>query len=287
MEVVVEGIVQAELNGIYALLLADGDNPNTTINVKLESAQRNEFNPQLNPSILNNRIRVTGTRNDYMSAPGIRSVTEIVDLGEDNSNGGGTGNTLSVSNALQQANGTALVVEGEITSALNGIYALVLTDDNDANATINVKLESDQRSQFSPDLNPSILNHRIRVTGTKNDYMSQPGIRDVTEIVDLGTPSNTNYTSVSDALSSATGTALNVEGFVIQEVNGIYGLLLQDVNDASKTINVKLESQHRNDFNPQLNPSIVGAQILVTGQRDAYMGQPGLRYVTDLQILAP
>lgn len=285
--VVVEGIVQAELNGIYALLLADGDNPNTTINVKLESAQRNEFNPQLNPSILNNRIRVTGTRNDYMSAPGIRFVTEIVDLGEDNSNGGGTGNTLSVSNALQEANGTSLVVEGEITSALNGIYALVLTDDNDANTTINVKLESDQRSQFSPDLNPSILNHRICVTGTKNDYMSQPGIRDVTEIVDLGIPSNTNYTSVSDALSSATGTALDVEGFVIQEVNGIYGLLLQDVNDASKTINVKLESQHRNDFNPQLNPSIVGAQILVTGQRDAYMGQPGLRYVTDLQILAP
>lgn len=285
-EVVVEGIVTSALNGIYALLLTDENNSNIIINVKLESSQRNQFSPQLNPDILNNRIRVTGTRNDYMSSPGIRNVSEIVDLGEDGSGGGGN-NALSVGQALQESNGTPVVVEGEITAGLNNIYALILTDDNQSSVNINVKLESSQRNQYSPVLNPSILNHRIRVTGIKNDYMSAPGIRNVSEIIDLGSAGSNQYSSVTDALAASTGTDLLVEGFVIQAVNGIYGLLLQDINDANKTLNVKLESQHRNAFNPQLNPSIVGARIVVTGKRDAYMGQPGMRYVTDLQTLTP
>ncbi len=200
-----------------------------------------------------------------------------------------SGSTLSVSQALAQPSGTAVVLQGVVTSSLNGIYALLLSDSSDPSVTINIKLESSQRNQFSPELNPDILNHTLTITGTRNNYMSAPGVTGVNSIVDNGVATNPDqgqnngsYLSVAAALNSPTGTAMTVTGYVIQEVNGIYGLQLQDLNDSSKNINVKLESQFRSDFNPQLNPSIVGQQIYVSGQRDSYMGAAGIRNVEDM-----
>ena len=277
----VKGVVTASVNGIYGLQLNDESDTATYIYVKLESQFRNDFNPDLNPAIVGETILVTGTRDSYMSAPGVRNVSAIEIVAP-------TATALSVTEALVLANNTDVIVEGIVMSELNGIYALVLGDEQDNSQSLNVKLESDQRSQFSPQLNSEILGHRIRVTGTRNDYMSQPGVRNVTLIEDLGTPEpDSNYTSVTDALNTATGTVLDVEGFVVEEVNGIYGLLLQDINDAGQTINIKLESAQRDAYNPQLNPSIVGARIVVSGKRDAYMGQPGMRYVTDIITIAP
>lgn len=281
------GTVTESVNGIYALKLNDLQLPQNYIYVKLESQFRNDFSPELNPSIVGETILVTGTKNDYLSQPGVRNVTaiEIVE------------GALSVSQALAIANGNDVVVEGIVTDSVNGNYALLLTDENDANVSLNVKLESNQRNQFNPQLNPSILQHKIRVTGVRNDYLSQSGVREVSEIIDLGLVEQSGggtgsgggtsgeYTSVSDALAATTGTPLVVTGYVIEEVNGIYGLLLQDINDASKQINVKLESQFRDQFNPQLNPSIVGEQIIVSGERDSYMGDPGIRYVDSMSIV--
>ena len=277
------GKVTLEINGIYGLQLNDLQAPDEFIYVKLESQFRNEFNPQLNPAIIGETIIVTGIKNNYLSQPGVRNVTaiEIVPA------------SLSVTQALALPNGNDVTVEGVVTSELNGIYALLLTDSADENTAINVKLESDQRSQFNPQLNPNILQHTLRVTGIRNDYLSQPGVRNVSEIIDLGLDSQpddgsnngTEYTSVSNALDASSGTSLVLTGFVVASVNGQYGLLLQDINDANQHINVKLESTFRSQFSPQLNPAIVGSQIVISGKRDSYMGQPGIRYVDDMTLL--
>lgn len=284
--VTLQGVVTSSLNGIYALVLSDSADAAVTINIKLESSQRNAFSPELNPAIINHTLTITGTRNDYMSGAGVTSVTSIVDNGIVTAPAG----TLSVTQALAETNGTDVELEGIVTSSLNGIYALVLTDSADPAVSINIKLESSQRNDFSPELNPAILNHSLTITGTRNDYMSGAAVTSVTSIVDNGIPSDpgqgsNNYVSVADALNTTTGTALVVTGYVIQEVNGIYGLLLQDLNDSSKTINVKLESQYRDQFNPQLNPAIVGQQIYVSGTRDSYMGAAGIRYVDDMGVV--
>lgn len=282
----VRGVVTQGINGVYALELKDEQNASQTIYVKLERSQRSRFSPQLNPSIIGKTLRVKGTKNNYMSSPGIRNVTSIEIVS----------GALSVSQALSKSNGSQVIVEGIITAGLNGPYALILTDSNNSSVSINVKLERRQRSQFSPQRNPSILNHKIRVKGTRNNYMSQPGIRNVTEITDLGSSSggnnngggngsgNNQYISVSDALNTSIGTRVEAVGFVIQGINGPYGLRLQDINNGSKTINVKLERRFRNQFSPRRNPSIVGKQIVVKGKRGSYMGQPGIRHVSSMMV---
>ena len=274
------GTVTEAVNGIYGLKLNDIQAPDDCIFIKLDSQFRNEFNPQLNPAIVGETLIITGIKNDYMSQPGIRDVTAIEIAAA----------ALSVSQALNIANGSEVILEGTVSAELNGIYALLLSDINDSSININVKLESSQRAQFNPQLNPEILQHQVRITGTRNNYMSQPGVRDVSEIIDLGSVGDTggdvgNYSSVSDALEATAGTSLVLSGFVVDVVNGIYGLSLQDLNNSNKQINVKLESEFRNQFNPQLNPSIIGAQVIISGKRDAYMGQPGIRNVESIELI--
>ena len=70
--------------------------------------------------------------------------------------------TVSVSEALAIDNGSEVTLQGTISAELNGIYALLLTDSENANESIAIKLESSQRAQFSPQLNPEILQHVIR-----------------------------------------------------------------------------------------------------------------------------
>jgi len=277
------GTVTEAVNGIYGLKLNDLQAPDDFIFIKLESQFRDEFNPQLNPAIIGETLLITGIKNDYMSQPGIRDVSAIKI----------TASALSVGQALNVGNGSEVILEGTVSAELNGIYALLLSDINDNSISINVKLESSQRAQFNPQLNPEILQHQVRITGTRNDYMSQPGVRDVNEIIDLGSVDNTgegegegdNYSSVTEALAATTGTELVLSGFVIGAVNGIYGLSLQDLNSSNKQINVKLETEFRNQFNPQLNPSIIGAQVIISGKRDAYMGQPGIRNVEGIELV--
>ncbi|MCF6436929.1 DUF6359 domain-containing protein [Pseudoalteromonas sp. MMG022] len=175
------GRVKSALNDIYALVLEDSNNPSFTINVKLESAQRSEFSPQLNPSILNAQLLIKGVRDSYMSAPGVRQVSSIEVVGNGTTNPD-TGSDMSVSEVLALANGQAVVVAGVITSPVNGQYALELSDDNNSADNLYIKLESSQRDAFSPQLNPSVLGKRLRVEGIKNDYMSHPGVRNVSKL---------------------------------------------------------------------------------------------------------
>ncbi len=274
--VTLTGQVTSAINGIYALQINDTESVSSFIYIKLESEFRDDFSPELNPSIIGAKILVTGTKNDYLSKPGVRSVTSMNIVND----------VISVSQALNEANGSDVVVEGIISSALNDIYALVLNDENDDSRQLNIKLESSQRTLFSPELNPSILQHKVRITGIRNDYMSQSGVNSVSEIIDLGTADNRTALSVSDVLGTATGTQVILRGFVQASLNGIYGILLQDENDASQTINVKLDSQYRDQFSPQLNPSIIGARVIISGTRDAYMGEAGIRYLDSIEVLS-
>ncbi|MGL1959423.1 MAG: hypothetical protein OCD00_19240 [Colwellia sp.] len=281
--VIVEGMVTAELNGIYALLLTNSNDSDITINVKLESSQRNDFSPNLNPAILGQTLRIEGTRDTYLSEPSIESVTSIEIITNSNA--------LSVSEALTELNGTEVIVEGVVTAELNGTYALLLADNTNPSVTINVKLESSQRADFSPNLNPDIIGKTLRIIGVRDTYLSDPSIEYVTEIEIITTDdstdgnNNTDALSVTETFSLPVGTDVTVEGVVVDELNGIYALLLADSTNSSITINVKLESDQRNNFSPNLNPSILGKTLRITGKRDTYMSGVSVEYITSIEII--
>ncbi|PKF63146.1 hypothetical protein CW745_03530 [Psychromonas sp. psych-6C06] len=189
-------------------------------------------------------------------------------------------NSVSVTQALASAQGTLLTVRGKVSAEVNGIYGLILNDINDPTTAIYVKLESDQRTDFNPQLNPEILNQSIIVTGVRSSYMNEAGIRDVSDIQIA--PSTL---SVAQALATAKGEAIEFTGKVIAPLNDIYGLLLADNNDPSLTINVKLESNQREQFSPQLNPDLLDSSLTIKGTRDSYMGEAGIRQVVSIELL--
>jgi len=174
------GSVKSALNDIYALVLADSNNMDITINVKLERNQRNEFSPQLNPELLDTQLLITGVRDSYMSESGIKQVSSI-EIVENNNIPTGS-DSLTVSQALSRQNGESVSVLGEIKSAINGKYALALIDTDNTFETLYIKLESDQRNTFSPLLNPQNIGKKVRVIGIRNDYMNEPGVKNVSEI---------------------------------------------------------------------------------------------------------
>ena len=279
-ELVVIGQVTAAVNGIYGLNLTDLNNPASSIYVKLEKAQRNDFNPQLNPNILNQNIIVTGKRNSYMGAPGIRYVSDIQIAPT----------ALSVEQALASAQGESIELTGRVKSALNSIYALVLEDINNPSYTINIKLEKSQRSQFSPQLNPSILDAQLLIKGVRDSYMSAPGVRQVStiEVVDgSGTtqPDPSTDLSVSDVLAMSNGQAVVVAGVITSAINGKYALELSDDNNSANKLYIKLESSQRDAFSPQLNPSVLGKRLRVEGIKNNYMSHAGVRNVSKLTLL--
>ncbi len=89
--------------------------------------------------------------------------------------------------------------------------------------------------------------------------------------------------SVSQALSQSVGTSVTVVGVITESFNGIYALRMRDINNASQTIVVKLESSQRSTWSPSLNPSVVGKTIQVVGRRDTYSSEPSIEYVTSIQ----
>jgi chitodextrinase len=100
-------------------------------------------------------------------------------------NSGSTGTGISVSEALAQSEGTDLTVDGIVTESFNGIYALIMQD-IDGTETIVVKLEADQRDEWSPENNPSVVGMTIEVVGTRDSYSSQPSIEYVSSITEIG-----------------------------------------------------------------------------------------------------
>ncbi|GKX30019.1 hypothetical protein SH1V18_24990 [Vallitalea longa] len=283
MEVTLTGYIVSDLNGIYAVKVADtNDSQAETIAVKLESNMRNEFSPLNNPDALGRKILVTGTRNDYMLLPGLKNVTSI-----EFADSGGDENTLTVAEALNESNGTEVTLTGYIVSDLNGIYAVKVADTNDSQAeTIAVKLESNMRDEFSPLNNPDALGRKVLVTGTRNDYMLLPGLKNVTSIEFVDSGGDENTLTVAEALNESNGTEVTLTGYIVSDLNSIYAIKVADTNDSgAQTIAVKLESSMRDEFSPLNNPNALGEKILVTGTRNDYMLLPGLRNVSSIQFV--
>lgn len=214
--------------------------------------------------------------------------------GAANPAGGGSttpgGDAISVSAALAQPNGTDVTVTGTITQAINGEYALEIADPQDASATLYVKLDSQYRDTFSPQNDPSLVGQTLQVSGTRDDYMSEPSVEYVTDmqLVSSGGGStadcgSADAVSVSTAYASSIGTPLTVIGTVVQGINDPYALELADL-DGSTSIYVKLEADQRAYYSPANNPGVIGQVLEVDGQRDEYMSTPSVESVTQLTL---
>ncbi len=97
----------------------------------------------------------------------------------------GTGSGISVSEALAESIGTSVTVDGIITESFNGVYALIMKDIS-GSETIVVKLEIDQRDEWSPENNSSAVGKTIEVVGVRDTYSSEQSIEYVTSITEIG-----------------------------------------------------------------------------------------------------
>ncbi len=125
-------------------------------------------------------------------------------------NSGNTGSGISVSEALAESIGTSVTVDGIITESYNGVYALIMKDIN-GSETIVVKLETDQRDEWSPENNSSAVGKTIEVVGVRDTYSSEQSIEYVTSITEIGgTTEDTEAPTVPSSLVSSGVTETSV-----------------------------------------------------------------------------
>ncbi len=176
--VTVAGVITQAINGEYALEIEDS-NGSATLYVKLESQYRNDFSPQNNPAVIGETLQVSGERDVYMGEPSIEYVTDMA-LVDGSSGGGSCGSSgaVSVSDAYASSQGTPLTVVGKVIGGVNDPYALELGDLNNS-TSVYVKLEPDQRAEYSPANNPAMIGQTLEVDGVRDLYMSYPSLESV------------------------------------------------------------------------------------------------------------
>lgn len=96
--------------------------------------------------------------------------------------GGSSGNSLNVPQALGKPDGSVVTVEGVIIAEQNHEFGLRLSDSTTAPQFLSVQVPRDFRARFSPRLNSSAIGERVRITGKRGNYDRLPGIRDVSSI---------------------------------------------------------------------------------------------------------
>ncbi|TKB54206.1 DUF6359 domain-containing protein [Ferrimonas aestuarii] len=279
-EVRVSGVITAELNGEYALLLADSSDNSVTINVKLESQYRAEFSPVNNPELIGKTLIVSGRRDSYMSGPSIEYVNEMAIAQP----------YQSVNEVLSLEEGAKVDMVGVVSAPFNSVYAVELTDESGV-GSINVQLPSAFRAQYSPNNNADIVGALIRVQGKKQRYANLPGVKSVTAIDTLsmtepvdpapgGVPEQA--LSITEARALPSGQQVLVYGVITEAVNDVYGLKLEDGNSE---LLIKLEADQRGEFSPKLNPQLLQQTLVVRGKRDNYMSQPSIEQVSEIYLV--
>ena len=93
----------------------------------------------------------------------------------------GSSGAVSVSDAYASSQGTPLTVVGEVIGGVNDPYALELGDLN-SSTSVYVKLESDQRAEYSPANNPAMVGQTLEVDGVRDLYMSYPSLESVSSL---------------------------------------------------------------------------------------------------------
>ncbi len=103
---------------------------------------------------------------------------------------------VTVQEVLGMADGTDVTVEGYVVGVPTSVsnveqsdfssnYALALADDpneTEANHMVYVKLDSEYRSQFGLNNNPSLKGSKVKVEGVRDPYFSHQGIENITSI---------------------------------------------------------------------------------------------------------
>ncbi len=182
---------------------------------------------------------------------------------------------ISVSDALAEGHDTEVTMEGYIVAPFNSQYAIKVAEENNDTATsILVKLEPDQRDQFSPMLNEVALGQKVIVTGKRDLYSSQEAIKSVTSIkfadgdlIEDEEPVPSDL-SISEARQQSNGSVVTIEG-VVTSSN------LADPNSSQLSTYIQDETAGINLFAfdgssfPTLNE---GDVVQVTGEIDVYRG---------------
>ncbi|QDP41914.1 thermonuclease family protein [Radiobacillus deserti] len=172
-------------------------------------------------------------------------------------------NSITVAEALATPQGTDVTMTGYIVAGFNGQYAVEVADSTDATETIVVKLESEQRSEFSPVNNPSALHQQIVVTGTRDVYSNRESIEYVSSISFVSEPNpddpnDGDTLTIAQARNVAAGETVTVEGMVT--ANGTKTFIQDD------TAGINLYSP------ADSTPFSVGDFVKVTGEREDYNG---------------
>lgn len=180
---------------------------------------------------------------------------------------------LSVSDALAEPHGTVVTMEGYIVSGFNGQYAVKVADRLDDSNGIIVKLETDQRAEFSPVNNPDALNKKITVTGERDVYSGMESIEYVSSIAfsepttgDDGAKPQPESGTIAEARSKV-GQTVTVEGIVTADNAAIGGGRLSTyIQDETAGINVFA-------FDGSSFPELKEGQLVkITGEIEVYRG---------------
>ncbi|SFM19239.1 LPXTG-motif cell wall anchor domain-containing protein [Gracilibacillus orientalis] len=193
---------------------------------------------------------------------------------------------LSVTEALSESHDTEVIMEGYIVAPFNSQYAIKVAEENNQDATsLIVKLETDQRDQFSPELNEAALGQKIIVTGTRDVYSNQESIESVTSIEfvdgDVIEDEDPSELAIEDARQQTTGSVVTIEG-VVTSSN------LSDPNSDQLSTYIQDETAGINLFAfdetafPTLNE---GDRVKVTGEIDVYNGLIEI-IPNDMEVLA-
>ena len=121
-----------------------------------------------------------------MGEPSIEYVTDMQWVASNTSSGTcGSNGAVSVNDAYASSQGSPLTVIGEVIGGVNDPHALELGD-LVSSTTLYVKLEADQRAEYSPANNPAMVGQTLKVDGVRDLYMSTPSLESVSHLAVMG-----------------------------------------------------------------------------------------------------